>query len=75
MENFTFVLRILSEMDGPLLHELYLMCLSNREAMFHTLKNELTGLNSTIEPLTLLVYVRFLHEISKCVPSIDHVSK
>ena len=47
-------------MNGYLLHELYRMCLSNRESMFHTLKSEL---------LTLLIYLRFLNEIEKYIPS------
>jgi len=56
-------------MNGNLLHELYRMCLSNRESMFHTLKTEISTLNSTNQPLTLLVYLRFLNEIQKYIPS------
>jgi hypothetical protein len=56
-------------MNGYLLHELYQMCLSNRESMFHTLKTELLTLNSTYQPLTLLTYLRFLNEIQKYIPS------
>jgi hypothetical protein len=56
-------------MNGNLLHELYQMCLSNRESMFHTLKTEISTLNSTNQPLTLLVYLRFLNEIQKYIPS------
>ena len=54
-------------MNGNLRHELYRMCLSNRESMFHTLKSEL--LNSSNQSLTLLVYLRFLNEIEKYIPS------
>ncbi len=53
-------------MNGYLLHELYRMCLSNRESMFHTLKSEL---NSSNQSLTLDVYLRFLNEIEKYIPS------
>jgi hypothetical protein len=56
-------------MNGILLHELYRMCLSNHESIFHTLKAELSTLNSTNQPLTLLIYLRFLHEIQKYIPS------
>jgi hypothetical protein len=56
-------------MNGNLLHELYRMCLANRESMFHTLKNELSILNSSNQPLTLLIYLRFLNEIQKYIPS------
>lgn len=56
-------------MNGYLLHELYQMCLSNRESMFHTLKTELLTLNSTYQPLTLLTYLRFLNEIQKYISS------
>jgi len=56
-------------MNGYLLHELYRMCLSNRESMFHTLKSELLTLNSSNQPLTLLIYLRFLNEIEKYIPS------
>lgn len=41
------------------------MYLSNRESMFHTLKNEL----STNQPLTLFIYLCFLNEIEKYIPS------
>jgi hypothetical protein len=45
------------------------MCLSIRQSMFHTLKSELSTLNSTNQPLTLLNYLRFLSEIQKYIPS------
>ncbi len=53
-------------MNGYLLHELYRMCLSNRESMFHTLKSELSTFNQS---LRLDVYLRFLNEIEKYIPS------
>lgn len=56
-------------MNGNLLHELYLMCLSSRESMFHTLKFELSTINASNEPLTLLIYLRFLNELQKYIPS------
>ncbi|CAF2527428.1 unnamed protein product [Rotaria sp. Silwood2] len=63
------ILEIFSEMNGNLLHELYRMCLSNRESMFHTLKKEISILNSINEPLTLAIYLRFLNEVQKYIPS------
>lgn len=56
-------------MNGHLLYELYRMCLLNKESMFHTLKTEISTLNATTEPLTLVIYLRFLHEIEKYIPS------
>lgn len=52
-------------MNEQLLYELYQMCINNRESMFHTLKTELANLNCLTQPLTLLVYLRFLNEIQK----------
>jgi hypothetical protein len=38
--------------------------------MFHTLKDELSTLNATNQqPLTLLIYLRFLNEIQKYISS------
>ena len=62
-------------MNGNLLHQLYRMCLANRESMFHTLKNELLASDSSNQPLTLLTYLRFLCEIEKYVPSFIMDSK
>ena len=62
-KEFSALQPILSEMNESLLRQLALMCLANRESMFHTLRNELTALNSSTPPLTLLVYLRFLSEI------------
>ncbi|CAF4571233.1 unnamed protein product [Rotaria sp. Silwood2] len=68
-KNLNPFLEIFSEMNGNLLHELYRMCLSNRESMFHTLKKEISILNSINEPLTLVIYLRFLNEVQKYIPS------
>lgn len=62
-------------MNGHLLHQLYRMCLANRESMFHTLKNELSTSDPSNQPLTLLTYLRFLCEIEKCIPSFVMDSK
>jgi hypothetical protein len=58
-------------MNGNLIHELYRMCLSNRESMFHTLQKEISILNSNNQPLTLLIFLRFLDEIQKHIPVSD----
>ncbi|CAF3298182.1 unnamed protein product [Rotaria socialis] len=68
-KNLNPLLEIFSEMNGNLLHELYLMCLSNRESMFHTLKTEISTLYSNNQPLTLIIYLRFLNEIQKYIPT------
>jgi hypothetical protein len=59
-KNLQSLFPLFSQMNGYLLHELYRMCLTNRESMFHTLRSEL---------LTLLIYLRFLNEIEKYIPS------
>ena len=56
-------------MNGNLLYQLYRMCSVNRESMFDTLNRELSTLNSTTEPITLLIYLRFLNEIERYIPS------
>ncbi|CAF4044483.1 unnamed protein product, partial [Rotaria magnacalcarata] len=66
-KNLNPLLEIFSEMNGNILHELYLMCLSNRESMFHTLKTEISTLYSNNQPLTLIIYLRFLNEIQKYI--------
>lgn len=68
-KDFSALQPILSEMNESLLRQLALMCLDNRESMFHTLRNELTALNSSTPPLTLIVYLRFLSEIETCFAS------
>ena len=70
-KNFNFLLPIFSEMNGNLIHELYRMCLSNRESMFHSLQKEISILNSNNQPLTFLIYLRFLDEIQKHIPVSD----
>ena len=67
--NFHPFLPLMKEMNGYLLHQLYQMCLANRESMFHTLKTELLTINSSNQSLTLLIYLRFLNEIEKHIPS------
>ena len=52
-------------MNGSILYDLYTMCNEHRESMFHTLKNEMLIFDQTYQPLTLLVYLRFLEEIQK----------
>ena len=54
-KNLHSLFPLFSQMNGYLLHELYRMCLANRESMFHTLKSELLTLNSSNQPLTLLI--------------------
>ncbi|CAF1217191.1 unnamed protein product [Rotaria sp. Silwood1] len=68
-KNLNPFLEIFSEINGNILHDLYRMCLSNRESMFHTLKTEISTLNTNNEQLTLVIYLRFLNEIQKYVPS------
>ncbi|CAF1243274.1 unnamed protein product [Rotaria sordida] len=67
-KNLNSLLPILCEMNGKFLHELYKMCLSNRESMFHTLQREISILNINNQSLTLLIYLRFLNEIQKYIP-------
>ncbi|CAF1259161.1 unnamed protein product [Rotaria sordida] len=67
-KNLNSLLPILCEMNGKFLHELYKMCLSNRESMFHTLQREISILNVNNQSLTLLIYLRFLNEIQKYIP-------
>ncbi|CAF3674723.1 unnamed protein product, partial [Rotaria sordida] len=69
-KNLNPFLEIFSEMNGNLLHELYRMCLTNRESMYHTLKTEISTFNSNNESLTLVIYLRFLNEIQKYIPSL-----
>lgn len=65
MENqFDCLVPVISEMNGGLLYDLYRMCNENRESMFHTLKNEIS---KNGQPLTILVYLRFLQEIQKFI--------
>ncbi len=68
MENqFDCLAPVIAEMNGALLYDLYRMCNENRESMFHTLKNEISMLEKNAQPLTILVYLRFLREIQKLV--------
>ncbi|CAF0882831.1 unnamed protein product [Rotaria sordida] len=69
-KNLNPFLEIFSEMNGNLLHELYRMCLTSRESMYHTLKTEISTFNSNNESLTLVIYLRFLNEIQKYIPSL-----
>jgi len=67
--NFNALLPLFNQMNGQLLFELYQMCINNRESMFHTLKTELGNLNPSTQPLTLLIYLRFLNEMQKYIPT------
>ncbi len=68
MENqFNCLAPVVSDMNGGLLYDLYRMCNDNRESMFHTLKSEILILDKNIQPLTILIYLRFLREIQKFI--------
>ena len=55
---------MLSDMNGNVLHEFYLMCRANRDSMFESLKAEVPKGQS----LSVSTYLRFLDEIKKFVP-------
>jgi hypothetical protein len=68
MENqFNCLAPVVSDMNGGLLYDLYRMCNDNRESMFHTLKSEILILDKNVQPLTILIYLRFLREIQKFI--------
>ena len=67
VNQFDCLAPIIAEMNGGLLFDLYRMCNDNRESMFHTLKSEILMLEKNAQPLTILVYLRFLREIQKLV--------
>jgi hypothetical protein len=54
-------------MDGRLLHQAYDMCQSNRQAMFSSLKEDVTR-SQHITTLTLKDYLTFLNEIKAYIP-------
>ena len=70
-KQFDSLVPILAEMNGCLLVDLYTMCKENRESMFHTLKNELVVCDSSIPPLTISNYLRFLREIDRLLLSYE----
>ncbi|CAF4492501.1 unnamed protein product, partial [Rotaria socialis] len=60
------MLPICAGMDGSTLSGLYTMCRTNSNAMYDSLKAELTESNSKILPI--VTYLKFLEEVKKYVP-------
>jgi hypothetical protein len=56
-------------MNGRVLHEMYIMCKTNRESMFQTMKSEVAA-DGQQKPLTLSTYLCFLDEIQNYIPHV-----
>jgi hypothetical protein len=66
-KNLNSLFPVVADMNGRVLHELYIMCKTNRESMFQTMKSEVAA-DGQQKPLTLGTYLCFLDEIKKYIP-------
>ena len=58
-KNFISLLSVVVDMNGRVLHMMYLMCMESSQLMFDRLKAD----TSNEQPLNINTYLRFLHEI------------
>lgn len=66
-KNLDSLLPVFVNMNGLMIHEIYIMCKKDRNLMFQTMKDEVAN-DGQQKPLTLSTYLCFLDEIQKYIP-------